>query len=102
MNAANRRGAEATRSRILGAARRLFAAEGFERTTVRAVAAAASIDPALVLRYFGSKEQLFAAAAAFELRLPDPAISPRDRLGATLVAHFLDRWEGDPHDRALT
>jgi AcrR family transcriptional regulator len=95
------RRAEETRARILAAARRLFAAEGFERTTVRAVAAASSVDPALVLRYFGSKEGLFAAAAAFDLRLPDPAALPPERLGAALVAHFLARWEGDPEDGAL-
>lgn len=47
---------------ILGAARALFAETGFERATIRAVAARAGVDPALVMQYYGSKEGLFAAA----------------------------------------
>jgi AcrR family transcriptional regulator len=38
---------------------------------VRDIAAKASIDPALVIRYFGSKDELFVRAAAFDLRMPD-------------------------------
>ncbi|WP_327281021.1 MULTISPECIES: TetR/AcrR family transcriptional regulator [unclassified Streptomyces] len=49
----------ATEARILDSARELFAEKGFERTTIRAVAAAASVDPALVMQYFGSKRELF-------------------------------------------
>ncbi len=45
--------------------------------------------------------QLFAQAAAFDLRLPDVASLPREAWGAALVRHFLDRWEGDPDDHAL-
>lgn len=77
------------------AARERFATEGYERATVRAIAADAGIDPAMVMRYFGSKERLFAAAAEFDLRLPDLAAVPADEIGAVLVGHFLDRWEGD-------
>ena len=53
------------------------------------------------MRYFGSKEGLFAAAASFDLRLPDLAAVPRGNLGMALVRHFLARWEGDPSDDAL-
>ncbi len=49
-----------TEASILDAARELFAADGFERTTIRGVAARAGIDPALVMQHFGSKERLFA------------------------------------------
>lgn len=52
-----------TEAAILLAARELFAETGFERTTIRGVAARAGIDPALVMQYYGSKEGLFAAAA---------------------------------------
>ncbi|MEU3838802.1 TetR family transcriptional regulator [Streptomyces sp. NPDC028635] len=52
----------ATEARILDNARKLFADKGFERTTVRAVAAAAGVDPALVMQYFGSKRELFGQA----------------------------------------
>ncbi|MEU0572788.1 TetR family transcriptional regulator [Nonomuraea sp. NPDC005983] len=51
-----------TERRILDAARELFAERGFERTTIRAVAQAAGVDPALVMQYFGSKQELFSAA----------------------------------------
>ncbi|NUP34276.1 MAG: TetR family transcriptional regulator [Streptomycetaceae bacterium] len=52
----------ATEARILASARALFAERGFDRTTVRAVAAAAEVDPALVMQYFGSKRDLFTRA----------------------------------------
>lgn len=48
--------------RILTAARDLFAERGFERTTIRAVAARAGVDPALVIQHFGSKQELFSRA----------------------------------------
>jgi AcrR family transcriptional regulator len=49
-------------ARILAAARELFAERGYDRTTIRAVAGAAGVDPALVMRYFGDKEGLFRRA----------------------------------------
>lgn len=72
------RRAEDSRARILSAARARFAAVGFERTTIRSVAAEARIDPSMVMRYFGSKEGLFAAAADIDLALPALAgLSPQ-------------------------
>lgn len=53
-----------TQNRILSCARRLFAESGFDRTTIRAVAAAAQVNPGLVMHYFGSKEELFRQAAS--------------------------------------
>jgi AcrR family transcriptional regulator len=93
--------AERTRAAILRAARERFAAEGYERTTIRAVAAAAQIDPSMVMRYYGSKQGLFAAAAEFDLALPDLSRVPAERLGETAVDHFLTRWEGDDDGDAL-
>lgn len=90
-----RRSSEETKSEILARARERFAADGYERATIRAVAADAGIDPALVMRYFGSKERLFAAACAFDLQLPDVRAVPRDGVGAALARHFLERWEAD-------
>jgi AcrR family transcriptional regulator len=52
-----------TEARILSQARRLFAESGYDRTTIRAVATAAEVDPGLVMHYFRSKEELFARAA---------------------------------------
>src|SRR5689334_16457158 len=51
-----------TEARILDQARRLFAESGYDRTTIRAVATAADVDPGLVMHYFRSKEELFARA----------------------------------------
>ncbi|HVI58635.1 MAG TPA: TetR family transcriptional regulator [Luteimonas sp.] len=92
---------EATKAAILAAARERFAADGYERSTIRAIAGDARVDPALVMRYFASKEKLFAAAADFDLHLPDLSALPRTRLGKALVSHFLDRWEGDDNLKAL-
>ena len=77
------RNAQETRADILAAARTRFGADGYERTTLRAVAADVGVDPALVIRYFGSKQDLFAAAAEFTLDLPDLTRStPTSRRGA--------------------
>ncbi|MFJ3229670.1 TetR family transcriptional regulator [Streptomyces sp. NPDC086787] len=89
------RRSDATRNSILAAARERFAADGYERATIRAIAKDARIDPSMVMRYFGSKDGLFAAAVAIDLRLPDLAAVPREELGQALVGHFLDLWEGN-------
>jgi AcrR family transcriptional regulator len=84
---------EGTRRTILDAARSAFAARGYEQTTIRAVAAEAGIDASMVMRYFGSKAGLFAAAATIDLDPPDlPTASPRRR-GEVLVRHFVSQWE---------
>lgn len=90
-----------TRARILTAARRRFAVDGYERTTIRGVAADAGIDPALVMRHFGNKQGLFAAAADVDLALPDLEGVPAERLGAAAVGHFLERWDGGDSLRVL-
>ncbi|MER6471459.1 TetR family transcriptional regulator [Streptomyces collinus] len=90
-----------TRAAILRAARERFAAQGYERTTIRAVASDADIDPSMVIRYFGNKARLFDSALAIDLRLPVLTAVPRSELARALVRHFLDRWEGDPADDAL-
>lgn len=90
-----------TRAAILAAARRRFGAEGYERATIRAIAADAGIDPSMVMRYYGSKDGLFAAAADIDLNLPDLRAVPRDRVGGILVRHFVQRWEGGLADEVL-
>jgi len=89
------RRSDTTKAAILSAARARFATDGYERATIRAIATQAEIDPSLVMRYFGNKEGLFAAAAEFDLRLPDLSRVPRRGYGSALVGHFYDRWEGD-------
>jgi AcrR family transcriptional regulator len=90
-----RRSSAETKATILAAARERFAESGFERATIRAIAADANIDPSMVMRYFGNKDQLFAAAADFDLDFPDLSDVAPDELGAALVAHFVNRWERD-------
>jgi AcrR family transcriptional regulator len=93
-NTKDRSSSKTTRARILAAAKTIFSTNGYERTTIRRVAIAADIHPSMVMRYFRSKERLFAAAVTFDLRLPDLSETPKDELGVALVHHFLDRWEG--------
>ncbi len=74
-----RRGGDSgTREAILAAARARFGAVGYDRATIRAIAAEAGVDPALVHHFFGTKERLFVAA----MRLP---LVPGDVLGAALA-----------------
>jgi AcrR family transcriptional regulator len=95
------RRSDTTKAAILAAAREHFASSGYQAATIRAIATTAGIDPAMVMRYFGNKEGLFAAAAEFDLRLPDLGSLPRAQLGAAIVNHFLDRWEDDETLMAL-
>jgi AcrR family transcriptional regulator len=74
-----RRGGDSgTREAILAAARARFGDLGYDRTTIRGIAADAGVDPALVHHFFGTKERLFAAA----MRLP---IVPSEMIGAALA-----------------
>ncbi|WP_079123292.1 TetR family transcriptional regulator [Streptomyces abyssalis] len=95
------RRSDSTRAAILRAARERFASDGYERATIRAVARDAAIDPSMVMRYFGNKEGLFAAASEIDLRLPELTVVPADEAGTRLVRHFLERWEGDETLNAL-
>ena len=96
-------GASDARERILGAARDAFGAAGLDGATIRSIAAAASVDPALVHHYFGTKERLFVAATHLPIDvaalLPQVLDGPPDRIGHRLVAAFLSVWD-DPATRA--
>lgn len=97
-----RPGTPDTRAAILAAARELFATSGHSGTSVRAVAAAAGVDAALVHHYFGTKDDLFVAA----LELPvdprvvlGPAIAGGpDGAGERMLRVFLSVWD-DPEAR---
>ena len=89
------RNATQTRADILAAARLRFGSDGYERTTLRAVAADVGVDPALVIRYFGSKQDLFAAAAEFTLDLPDLTAVHPDDVADALLPSFFAVWEED-------
>jgi AcrR family transcriptional regulator len=89
------RNAAQTRADILSAARRRFGAEGYERTTLRAIAADVGVDAALVIRYFGSKQDLFAEAADFRIELPDLSGVDPDQIADILFPRFFTVWEED-------
>lgn len=84
-----------TRQAIEIAARDLFAINGFDRTTVRDIGARAGIDPSMIIRYFGSKDALFAHVATPDLRLTNLDQVDPERLGESIVRHFLEVWEGE-------
>jgi AcrR family transcriptional regulator len=92
-------GSSDNRDRILASARELFARYGIDRTSIRAVAAGAGVDAALVHHYFGTKQQLFAAA----IQLPiDPMTvlvpmreTPVEELGLRLPSVLLPIWDSE-------
>jgi AcrR family transcriptional regulator len=97
-----RPGESGTRQAILDAARAQFAAHGSDRATIRAIAADAGVDPALVLHFFGSKAFLFAAAMRWpfdtDAAVEEVLSGPRSQLGERLASFFLSVWE-DPQRR---
>jgi AcrR family transcriptional regulator len=92
-----RPGSTATRDGILNAARESFGSRGFAGTTIRGVARAAGVDPALVHHFFTSKDRLFEAALEFPIRpvdvLPDVLGETVDGLGERIVRLYLSTWE---------
>ena len=89
-------GGSQTRSRILASARRLFGERGFEGASVRAIAAEARVDPALIHHYFGTKHALYLAATElpFDPRAPQRLLEPGiEGLGERLVGFALDIWD---------
>jgi AcrR family transcriptional regulator len=97
-----RPGRSSSRDDILAAARVLFGERGYDKASIRAIAAAAGVDPALVHHFFGAKEELFAAAMEFpvdpETILPLILAGPRAEIGERLVRTFLRFWS-DPRLR---
>ncbi|MFJ3702934.1 MULTISPECIES: TetR family transcriptional regulator [Streptomyces] len=91
------------RTRILEAARSEFAGRGYDRTSIRGVAKAAGVDAALVHHYFGTKDEVFAAAVevSFEPALLIPSIlgGPSEDVGERLARYFIGVWE-NPVSRA--
>ncbi|OBI48025.1 TetR/AcrR family transcriptional regulator [Mycobacterium sp. E796] len=92
-------GSSDTRERILTSARELFARNGIRNTSIRAVAASAGVDSALVHHYFGTKEKLFAAAVHIPID-PMEVIGalrevPVEELGHTLPSMLLPLWDSE-------
>jgi len=85
------RNAAATRQAILEAAKTCFMHEGYEQVGVREIAARAGVDPALVNRYFGSKEGLFSEAVASKFDLSHLLDGDRANLGERLARYVLQK-----------
>lgn len=100
-----RPGNQDTREAILAAARATFAERGMDGATIRVIAAAAGVDPALVHHYFGTKDQLFLAA----MRAPiDPlTIIPLvlagglDGIGERLIRTLIGVWDSPAGEAAV-
>jgi AcrR family transcriptional regulator len=90
---------------VLAAARATFAERGFDGATIRSIAAAAAVDPALVHHYFGSKDQLFLAAveapADPDELLPEVLAADRGALGEAVVRMALRVWDGPAQPAGL-
>jgi AcrR family transcriptional regulator len=86
-----------TREAILAAAGAAFAERGFDRTSIRAIATDAGVDPALVHHYFGTKDQLFLATIRSPVDpralLPEVLAGGIDGIGERLVRLFLRVWD---------
>jgi AcrR family transcriptional regulator len=92
-------GTSDTRDRILDSARNMFARNGIDKTSIRAIAKDAAVDPALVHHYFGTKTQLFAAAIHIPID-PMAVIGPLrevpvDQIGHVLPSILLPLWDSE-------
>lgn len=96
-----RPGSESARAQILESARTLFSEVGYDKATIRTIAARAGVDPALVHHFFGTKSELLRASLVLPLD-PDSVMAVLDEHpgdeGRALVARVLLVW-GDPHVR---
>jgi AcrR family transcriptional regulator len=92
-----RPGGADTRAAIVEAARTEFAAQGYDATSLRGIARAAGVDPALVHHYFGGKPEVFAEVMSIPVDLASlvggVVSSPRDQVGEVMVRTFLHVWD---------
>ncbi|MEE3751585.1 TetR/AcrR family transcriptional regulator [Mycobacterium intracellulare] len=89
---------QVNRQRIIDAARERFMRDGYERATVRAIAADAGVDVAMVYYFFGNKEGLFTASTLTGPEHPLHQLATlldegTERIGERLVRRFLEHWE---------
>jgi AcrR family transcriptional regulator len=100
-----RPGTPETRDEILAVARRQFATRGYEPTSLRAIAATAKVDPALLIHYFGNKEGLFAAATGLPSRLSELLAGPENasprEFSESLVWVYLQVVDSDQSRNAI-
>ena len=104
--AGRRPGDSGTREAILAAARRQFAELGYDRTSLRAVALEAGVDPGLVSHYHGSKQQLFVSVVELPFEpaevLPRLLAGDREGVGLRLARFVVGVLESDEGRRRVT
>ena len=92
-----RPGNQDTKQSILESARTAFAEVGYDKASVRAIAAVAGVDPALIHHYFGTKEKLFLASMNLPINpaevVPKAMAGPREQAGERLVALLISVWD---------
>jgi AcrR family transcriptional regulator len=92
-----RPGSADTRAALLDTARKCFAENGYDRTSVRDIAAAAGVDPALIRHYFGNKDGLFRATMGWPFEPAELAARIVDGdlegIGGRLARVFLTLWD---------
>jgi AcrR family transcriptional regulator len=101
-----RPGQSGTREAIAEAARRRFAEVGYERATIRAIAEEAGVDPALVVHFFGPKQQLFLSVMALPFEpeevMPEILAGPRSQVGQRLARFVVGVLEDPPARNVMT
>lgn len=83
---------ERTRRRILAAARRVFGTVGYDRATIRAIAAEAEVDKSSVIQYFGTKQHLFREAVAYSMDIDDLTVGTPADSAENYLRAMLERW----------
>lgn len=84
-----------TRQRILDGARGVFAAKGYERSTIREIAATADVDKSSVIQYFGTKEQLFREAVAWTIPIDRLLAEDLGQTADNMARGMLAAWAAD-------
>ncbi|MEU9348536.1 TetR family transcriptional regulator [Streptomyces sp. NPDC048278] len=87
---------ERTRRRILEAARCRFAQVGYERATIRAIAAEAGVDKSSVIQYFGTKQGLFREAVHWHVPIDELTTEDSSRTVENYLRGMLGAWSADP------
>ncbi len=86
-----------TRRRILDAARGVFAKVGYERATIRGIAAAAGVDKSSVIQYFGTKQALFREAVHWDIPIAELTSDDAAETTENLARSMLAAWAADPN-----
>lgn len=94
---AGQRKGQRTRRRILDAARSVFAKVGYERATIRGIAAAAGVDKSSIMQYFGSKQDLFREAVHWTIPLAEAIGDDPGQTAENLARGMLAAWAADPN-----